>query len=200
VLDAMRRIPQGAQQLAQALSDFEEGRAIRAVDENGAVMQRADGSGDQLITDVYLRTQFPPPGKVKARSGGETPTEKLQTALASLSDAMESMQAAFNDVRAVHGNDGMALVDADGVDGRVCREWRQRLAEVSDELSFWGRTYRRRHGAPVVPSGGADDDEGDGEERVAEVDDVYGTSYDGWEDEASTERPSSTAAAHDTPI
>ena len=161
----MRRTAQGVHQLAQALRDFAAGQHIRAVDENGAVRQRPDGGGDMIVSDAYLRQQFPPPGKVRARSGGTMPAEQLKDRVADLSDAMDKLEEAFKAVAAVVGNDGNPLVDVDGVDAQFCTTRRQLLTRIGDELSFWGRTWRRRHGAPVAPiasEDAEDEDEGTG--------------------------------------
>jgi hypothetical protein len=185
VLDAMRRTPPGVHQLAQALRDFAAGQHIRAVDENGAVKQRPDG-GDLMVSDSYLRQQFPPPGKVRARSGGTMPTEQLKDRVADLSDAMDRLEDAFKAVAAVVGNDGNPLVDVDGVDAQFCTTRRQLLTRIGDELNFWGRTWRRRHGTPAAPvtAEGAEDDGGaDDLEDEFEEDEVF----DGAKEEADDE-------------
>jgi hypothetical protein len=80
VLDAMRRSTQGVFQLAQALRDFAaDGQQIRAVGDNGDVKKLTDGSGDQLVNDVYLRGEFPPPGKARAPRLGDTPIDIYQS-------------------------------------------------------------------------------------------------------------------------
>jgi hypothetical protein len=172
VLDAMRRTPQGVRQLAQAQRDFAAGQYIRAVDENGAVKQRPDGAGDLVVSDAYLRQQFPPPGKVRARSGGTMPTEQLKDRVADLSDAMDRLEEAFKAAAAVVGNDGNPLVEVDGVDVQFCTTRRRLLTRIGDELNFWGRTWRRRHGTPAAPVTAEDvgDDDGtdDFEDEVEE--------------------------------
>ena len=65
ILDVMRSSLQGVHQFGQAARDFRNGEAIRAVDEAGRVRQLADDRGDQPISDIYLRNEFPPPGKAK---------------------------------------------------------------------------------------------------------------------------------------
>jgi hypothetical protein len=170
VLDAMRRTVQGVHQLAQALKDFTAGQHIRAVDENGAIKQKADKSGELIVNDPYLRQQFPAPGKNRARSGGTMPTEQLKDRVADLGDAMDKLEAAFKAVYGVIGNDGGPLVEVDGADAQFCTTSRQLLAKIGDELNFWGRTWRRRHGTPVTPAV-VDSDEVDADE---EDDDEYG--------------------------
>lgn len=161
VLDAMRRTVHGVHQLAQALKDFEAGQLIRAVDESGAIKKRADGSGDLSVNDPYLRQHFPAPGKVRARSGGTMPTEQLKDRVADMGEALDKLEAAFKAVYTVIGNDGGPLVEVDGVDAQFCTTSRLMLAKIGDELNFWGRTWRRRHGTPVVPTIADDGDEED---------------------------------------
>jgi len=182
VLNAMRRTVQGVHQLAQALGDFAAEQHIRAVDENGSVKKRPDGTGDMLVSDVYLREQFPPPGKTRARSGGCTPTEQLKDRLSDLSDAMDRLDEAFKAVSAVTGNDGNPLVEVDGVDHEFCSTRRQLLSRVGDELNFWGRTFRRRHGTVTmpVPADYNDEDNATGAFED-EVDQAYASSYEGWD-------------------
>jgi hypothetical protein len=152
VLDAIRRTVQGVHQLAQALKDFAAGQLIRAVDENGAIKKKADGSGDLIVNDPYLRQQFPAPGKARARSGGTMPTEQLKDRVADMGEALDKLEAAFKAIYSVNGNDGGPLVELDGVEAQFCTTSRQLLAKIGDELNFWGRTWRRRHGTPVVPA------------------------------------------------
>jgi hypothetical protein len=160
VLDVMRRSVQGVHQLAQALRDFAAGQQFtRAVDENGAIKKRADGAGDLIVTDTYLRNEFPPLGKVRARSGGSMPAEQLKDRIADLSDAMDKLDGAFKAVAAVVGNDGNPLVEVDGVEAQFCTTRRQLLSRIGDELNFWGRIWRRRHGTPAAPVAREDTDE-----------------------------------------
>lgn len=65
VLDGMRRSIQGVYQLRQARHDFAADRSIRAVDEGGQVKRLAGDSEDWLVNDIYMRTEFPRPGKAK---------------------------------------------------------------------------------------------------------------------------------------
>jgi hypothetical protein len=108
--------------------------------------------------------EFPPPGKSRARSGGATPTEMLNDRLADFSDTVDKLEAAFKAVHAVAGIDGNPLVDTEGVEPKFCAAHRQLLIRVGDELSFWDRTYRRRHGVAAqamsdVETDGLDEDE-----------------------------------------
>ena len=172
VLDAMRRKAQGIYQLAQALRDFSADRPIQAVDEAGNVRARSDGSGNQTVTDVYLRDEFPPAGKVRARSSGATPTEVLKNSLADFSGAMEKLQSAFEAIPGVLGHDGEPLVESEGVDAALVEDWRGKLAHIGDDLNYWGRRYRKRYGASTVHHSAAEPDEDD-------LDSTENASYDG---------------------
>ncbi len=152
VLDAMRRGVQGIHQLGQALRDFKSGPNIRAVDEEGKVKKLADGSTDQMVNDVYLRGEFPPPGKAKARRVGQTSSEQLENCLSAFGDAMQSLQTTFAAIGRVLGDDGRSLVEARGADPRDCEEWRKRLRDIDEELIVWSRTYRKAYGSKPEPA------------------------------------------------
>lgn len=167
VIEGMRKSARGAFQLAQVLRDFAADRLIRAVDESGAVEMRPDGNGEQIISDVYLRLLFPPAGKVKATSSGTTPGEQLKARLAELSDAMDQLEDAFKRVGEIQGYDSTSLVDSTGVDPAFCETRRKSLREIGDELGFWERIYRKRHGSIPAPvqEDDMDDDDAYGDEE-----------------------------------
>ena len=98
------------------------------------------------------------------------PTEQLKDRVADLGEALDKLEAAFLAVYTVAGNDGGPLVEVDGVEAQFCTTRRQVLAKIGDELNFWARTWRRRHGTPVVP-GAVDDGNADADEE--EVEDDY---------------------------
>jgi hypothetical protein len=175
VLDAMRRGVQGIHQLGQALRDFKSGPQIRAVDDDGKIKKLADGSTDQMVNDIYLRGEFPAPGKAKARRVGTTPSEQYENCFSAFSDAMQSLQTAFDAIGRVVGDDGRPLVDARGADPRDCEEWRKRLRDIDDELIVWSRTFKKAYGSRPEPSVSeieADDDDFESEESEDEDYDV----------------------------
>jgi hypothetical protein len=185
VLDCMRRSLGGVQQLAQALRDYDAGQHIRAVDENGVVKKRSDGVSDLIVNDAYLRQEFPPPGTTRARSGGSTPTEQLGDRLADLSDAIDCLEGTFQAVAAVIGNDGSPLVEVEGVEPEFCAARRQLLVRIGDELNFWDRTYRRRHGVPATSGtskGNLNDDEFDHADFDQDL--TSGAAFDDEDDDA----------------
>lgn len=184
VLEAMRQRVRGVLQLAQALRDFKAEKPIRAVDEEGEILVREDGSGDQVVTDYYMRVTFPPPGKVVAWSEGTTPPEQLQNSLVVFSTAMEALETAYEAVRKVTGNDGGPLVDADGVDPNSGRAWRKLLSAIGDDLNFWGRTFARRHGTPA-PRLVLDDDADGGDEMEIADTEPEADDWDSDEEEAA---------------
>jgi len=179
VLDAMRRNTQGVFQLAQALRDASDGQPIRAVDETGEVKELADGSGDQLINDVYLRGEFPPPGKARAARPGDTPIDVYQNRLNAFSQTVEQLEQSFATIGEVIADDGRPLVEARGADPRSCTAWREVLGKIDEELVVWGRTFRRVFGTTSDPSTHESDEgqPGDSSER----EDAYSQSYEEWD-------------------
>jgi hypothetical protein len=145
VLDAMRQTPQGVHQLAQALQDFESKKPIRAVDEQGQIKQLSDKSGEQMVNDIYLRQEYPPAGRARAASPGDTPTDHFNNRLSELSVAMDKLNVAFEALAAVAGDDGRPLVEGSGLDRKLAEIWRDQLKHIDEELLMWGRTFQRRY-------------------------------------------------------
>jgi hypothetical protein len=181
VLDAMRRTTHGVHQLAQSLRDFgcDGQQQIRAVEENGEIKKLSDGSGDQMVNDGYLRSQFPPPGKARAPRPGDTPVDLYLNALNAFSRAVERLEETFDAIGAVAGDDGRPLVETRGVDSRECAAWRDVLSKIDEELIVWARTFKRVFGTAPEPSSQdlGEDDEADSAERG----DEYAQSYEDWD-------------------
>jgi hypothetical protein len=167
VLDTMRRSVQGVYQLGQSLCDFAGNSRIRAVDEDGRVKRLTDDSDDQTVNDIYLRREFPPPGKAKAASPGDTPIDHYNNALSKFGDALQSMDEAFNALCKVLGDNGQPMVEVRGVEPRLTESWRDLLRRVDEEMVVWARTFRRVYGTKV---GSIDDQQ---EHNEPEDDDPY---------------------------
>jgi hypothetical protein len=186
VLDVMRQTPQGVQQLAQALTDFAANRGIRAVDESGHIKQLSDKSGEQLVTDKYLREEFPPAGKVKASRPGDTATDHFNNRISELAHAMDQLDVAFRAVAAVTGDDGRPLVEASGIDKKLCGMWREQIGRIDEELVVWGRAFQRYYAASSQAASSYLQNE---DEETAEAEaDVY-TDAENWDagsEEATT--------------
>jgi len=157
VLDKMRLTLQGVHQLGQALRDFAARQPIRAVDDTGAIKLQGDG-GDQLINDIYLRTEFHADGKAGARRPGETPMDRYHNGINALAEAMAALTSAFDELRQVVGDDGQPLVETRGVDHRSCAAWRDQLTQIDDELVLWSVTHRRANGVKADPRRIAEED------------------------------------------
>ena len=180
VLDAMRRTPQGIFQLAQALRDFAaDGQPIRAVDDSGQIKKRDDGSGDELVNDVYLRGEFPPPGKARSPRPGDTPIDIYHNRINDFIESVESLNHRFAAIRDVTGDDGRALVDTRGADPRACSAWRDVLRRIDEELIVWGSTFKRVFGTVVEPA--SNELDGDEEVNPTESEDEHIESYEAWE-------------------
>ena len=178
VLDAMRQTPQGVHQLGRALLDFIDGRPIRAVDEAGEIKRLDDGSGDQAVNDVYLRGEFPPPGKARSTRPGDTALDRYQNRVNALSLAVDAVERAFDELGAELGDDGRPIVDSHGVDPRSCKAWRELLGRIDEELVIWGRTFKRSFGAAATP---APRDEADSDEPFDAARDL------GWDEDRDEE-------------
>jgi hypothetical protein len=185
LLDSMRRTLSGVHQLGQALKDYSADVPIRAVDDAGNIKQLEDGSGPQVVTDIYLRDEFPARGKVRARRNGHTPAEILRDRLAEMGEMIDKLVVAHAAVAAVQGNDGRALAEVDGVDPQLCADWRNLLGRIDDDLNVWGRKFRQRYGAgaPTRPIDGALQDHlTDSDGTGAEGDGDYDNSYGAWDE------------------
>jgi hypothetical protein len=162
VLDAMRQTTQGVFQLAQALKDYAASQPIRAVDEDGQPKRLSDNSGDQVVSDIYLRGEFPPHGKARAQRPGDTPLDHYRNRLGDFSRAVERLKQAFSAVTEVLGDDGRPLAETYGVDRRECDAWREEMSQIDEELIVWGRTFKRVNGLRSGPAerGFAPNDDG----------------------------------------
>jgi hypothetical protein len=192
VLDALRRTAQGIHQLAQSLRDFGDNRNIRAVNEDGSVRRLADDSGDQVVSDVFLREEYPPPGKGRAKRTGDTPTEQLHNRMVDFGQVMDRLTEAFAAIGKVAGDDGNPLVEYDGADPLSCAAWRQVLQEIDDELTIWGRTFRKRYGTPpelLTGSAGGSADDNDSDESA---DEAYEGPDEQWNDETKESESEAT--------
>ncbi|MFT3728621.1 MAG: hypothetical protein QM759_12425 [Terricaulis sp.] len=176
VLDAMRRSEHGVMQLGRALEDFSANEELRAIDETGAIRLRQDGEELQL-SDVYLRNEFPPPGKAKAASSGDTPIDRYNAAVASLSAAMDALEVSFTALCGVTGDDTAPIVEGRGVEPRLTEAWRKTLGKIDEELVIWARAYRKAFGTRPTPAAN-DADEDDAPEHTVE---------DEWEDDGLNE-------------
>lgn len=172
ILDTMRRSIHGVQQLGQALRDFEEGPLLRAVDEVGKIKRLTDGSADQMISDIYLRNEFPPPGRAKAARPGDTPIDHYHNALGALSAALLEVDQTFSTLISVTGDDGQPVVEAQGVEPRLTDSWRELLSKLDEEMVVWARTFRKAYGTKTNTSPAAIDDDDDKEDAdpYADVD------------------------------
>jgi hypothetical protein len=146
VLDTMRRSPHGVLQLRQALRDYASDVHIRAVDESGQVRRLENQAETLVVSDVLLRNTFPPPGKAKAAHPGESPSDRYETAVAEMANAVDRLRASFNALSTVRGDDDQPLVDHKGLELRLAEAWRDILREVDEEVVVWARAYRRNFG------------------------------------------------------
>lgn len=185
VLEAMRRTILGVHQLSQALQDFAAKKPLRAVDEHGRIKTLPDGTGELMINDVYLRGEFPPPGKARAPRPGDTPDDQYHNRVSEFTASVERLEQAFGAIGQVTGNDGRSLVEDRGVDTQLCAAWRETLANIDEELVIWSRRFKQAYGiasdSGAVPRGPSRGDEEEGDTD----------SQDTWED---NDRPTASNA------
>jgi len=183
VLETMRRKPQGIRQLGQALADYAGGIDIRAVGEDGEVLRLDDGSAEQVLSDVWLRNEYPPAGKAKAGRPGESAMDRYDRAVEALGGAMQELSRCFESLADAVGDDGQPLVDRWGVEARLAEPWREALRSVEDELVLWTRIHRKRHGLPRTTPRAPDHGDGDTDESIEadwdEGDDADALAVDG---------------------
>lgn len=160
VLDAMRRTAHGVYQLGQTLRDFAADVPLKAVDEDGGIRRLADGSADQTVNDIYLRNEFPPPGKAKAAQSGDTPTDHYNNALSAFGTALQALDHAFASLVKVAGDDGQPLVEARGIEARLTDPWRESLKSIDEEMVVWSRTFRKVYGTKTTPTSAPEYGEG----------------------------------------
>jgi hypothetical protein len=186
VLDAMRPTIPGVHQLGQVLRDFADEQPLRAVDEDGRIKKREGDGGDLTVNDVYLRSEFPAPGKVRAPRPGDTPEDRLHNRLNAFSASVEALERAFLEVGDVIGDDGRPLVASRGVDHRSCSAWREILRKIEDELLVWGRTFQRAYGTDAPYFAAEEDADGrDSDEQDLNLD--AGDDWDQPEGESSAD-------------
>lgn len=181
LLDTMRQTPQGVLQLAQALKDYSANHPIRAVDENGVIKQLADGAGEQMVNDFYLREEFPPAGRARAPRPGDTPRDHFNNRVSALSERVESLHKAFELVASVLGDDGRPFVESSGLDRKLVSVWREQLGHIDEELLLWGRTHQRQFAASIPPVFNQ------GDEDEANEEDVYTDTEEDHEDAGLTQ-------------
>lgn len=168
VLNTMRQTRQGIYQLGQALRDFAADQPIRAVGEDGQALPLEDGSGMQTVNDVFLRSEYPPPGKAKSNRPGDTPLDHFENRISDFSRAMEVVEKTFRAIAEVNGDDGRPLVDTRGVDHRYADHWRALIRAMDEDLLVWSRAFRRTFGTGAK-SGVAGYTDGDEGSRVSDL-------------------------------
>lgn len=146
VIDRMRTNTWGVRQLGQALEDHAAGRRIRAVVEDGSTVPLEDGSGEQAVTDNWLRRTFPLPGRPIAPAAPETAHERLLEAVSRFGRTMEELMAARGRLVTIDGLDGRPLIETEGVDPAHIDAWWQDLTELFQQLPVWKATHLAKHG------------------------------------------------------
>ena len=138
-----------------------------------------------LVTDLYLRDEFPPKGSVRARRSGETPTDIFQNRLADLSNVVLQLKDSHRNLSEVRGDDGQSLSETDGLDPSLCDEWREVLRNLDDDLNAWARRFRQKYGTKAI--GSRVDDLADAPGTDDDADEEYDTPTSEWDDDEEKE-------------
>ena len=146
VIERMRSSKQGIYQLGQALTDYADGKRIRAVSASGEPVKPDDGSEEQLVTDNWLRTMFPPPGRPAARAVPDTAHEHFMEALAKFGEAMEEVDRSVQRLLAVEGADGRSLIQTEGIDPADADAWLEDIMKLMQLVPVWRNTHISRQG------------------------------------------------------
>jgi hypothetical protein len=180
VIDTMLSSRLGIHQLHRAIVDHNAGRrGLRAVNEDGSIRLTEDRAQDQTLNDVYLRSTFPKAGSPTRPSSTNTPDDALRDAAAVLGAAVRNVEEAMVALRAVKAADGADHVETVGVDLNHVSEWKSVLDAATEDLVFWGRTWKRRNHKGSQPAARRDDS------WVAEFIEDPDGAVEAWEEEDS---------------
>jgi hypothetical protein len=134
VVDQMRLSRRGLQQLAVAVEDARTGQVIRPVDDNG---QPDVGEHGDAVTDSWLRSTFPPPGRPAAPTAPDTAHERLLAAISEFGEGVHSLTTAFDALSTINGQDGRPLISSEGVEPRHADAWVTDLIRIVQQLPVW---------------------------------------------------------------
>lgn len=169
VIDRMRTSFRGVHQLAQAIEDQGAGRKIRAVADDGSRIWSDDG-GDQVVSDNWLRSTFPPPGRPVAPAAPETAHERLLGGLSTFGDAMNELTAAFDLLSRIDGLGGRALIDSEGIDPHDADAWWSELMRVAQQLPVWKAVHAARYGRRSAVAAPWEEEQHDARDQVDQGD------------------------------
>ena len=151
VIERMRSSDWGIHQLGQALTDHAAGQPIRAVSSTGALIPLEEGQGVQVVTDNWLRTMFPPPGRPVAPLAPDTVHERYLEALSKLGEAMDEIDRSVQRLLAVEGLDGRSLTETEGVSPQDADAWTADLLRLLQLIPVWCNTHVSRSGPESMP-------------------------------------------------
>jgi hypothetical protein len=145
VIERMRTMKYGIHQLSRAVSDFEQGNRLRAVDGDGIVLITDEGR-EVPLRDADLRRAFSPAGQPNPVPAPTTVTERLHNELAELGLAIQNVMERVKKVESVGSDDGTPAIDVMGAEAGDCTAWKSALFEVVLKLPVWEEHYSARTG------------------------------------------------------
>lgn len=150
VIDRMRVMEHGLHQLGRAVTDFETGKKLRLVNEDGVTRVNEDGR-ELLVRDPELRRMFAAAGQPTAVPVAETAAERLHNALSSLGIAIQAVAEAVKTVEATTSEDGTPTIDEFGAEPGDCAAWQRTLFGVLQKLPVWEQRHLARNGSARAP-------------------------------------------------
>ena len=181
VIDAMGHTKRGVRQLGEVLREYADGKkSFRAVDAAGNDIIGHDPKNPVRLGDVYLREEYPDPGKVAMpKHSGDQPRDIYAQRVHDLQTAIERLDVARDQVKACHEHDGTVLAELIGVDYRVCQKWLRIVNDIAKDLAIWEKAdinYNGRRHDDENEVDASDDDADDDQEQ--EVESEFGEAED----------------------
>jgi hypothetical protein len=179
VIDAMRHTKRGVRQLGEVLRAYADGeKSFRAIDAAGNDIIGHDPKNPVRLGDVYLREEYPDPGKVATpKPSGDQPRDIYAQRIHDLQTAIERLDVLRGQVKACHEHNGTVLTELIGVDYRACQKWLGIINDFAKDLAVWEKADINYNGRRHDDTGddevvlnenetGESDDDDDGDQEV----------------------------------
>jgi hypothetical protein len=174
ILDELMHSKWGIEVLYRAILDGRDGLPLARVDESGNRVPGISGEPMNMTSD-WLRGTVVPPERSTDEGGGEggpppdpgptLPTRMLLTRREALEKAVDRLEYAHDELRAVRDTDGTVLADKEGLPTEAMETLSERLDALRRQFDRYGLKWEARN--VVAPALEPDDDLGSGDEQAA---------------------------------
>ncbi len=174
ILDELMHSKWGIEVLYRALLDGRDGLPLARVDESGSRVPGISGEPMEMSSEWLRGTVVPPESTSDPVSGdggapdtGPTlPTRMLITRRAALEKAVDRLEYAHDELRAVRDTDGAVLVDKEGLQTEAMEALSERLDALRRRLDRYGLKWEANNvEAPILKP----DDSSESDDEKAEV-------------------------------